>query len=329
MPTFKQFESIRQHIQAGKAPGLNIVFALFLGFVALVVIVFLMLQASRTDASKEESSKTTSSEQSLQMSQIFQDNEKRINALQSETQTLLKQIPLSSKSVALDSDARLAEKHWRDRQLASTEVYGDRTPTNPSSLKNSEALHLSHPESTIAQGEWISAVLETSINSELPGMVRAQVTEPVYSYQGQHVLIPRGSRLVGQYLSARGNGGASKRVFILWNRVLTPSGSFFNLDSPGVDDLGRSGMNADEVESHFLQIFGQATLLSIIGGGVSMAGVSDNEQPNSRDQWRQSIGENFQNSAAQSLSTTRDISPTLHVRQGALVKVFVAKDLSC
>jgi type IV secretion system protein VirB10 len=263
------------------------------------------------------------------MSQIFQENEKRIKALQAETQTLLKQIPLVSKSGDLETDPRLAEKHWRDRQSASTEVYGDRSAMSSSSLKEGGALRLMHPESTIAQGEWISAVLETPINSELPGMVRAEVTDPVYSYQGQHVLIPRGSRLLGQYLSSQSNGAASKRIFILWTRVLTPSGRFFNLDSPGVDALGRSGMGADEVESHFLQIFGQATLLSIIGGGVSMAGVSDNEQPNSRDQWRQSIGENFQNSAVHSLHDTRDISPTLHVRQGSLVKVFVAKDLSC
>ena len=189
------------------------------------------------------------------------------------------------------------------------------------------ATKIAHPEKTIAQGELIHAVLETAINSDLPGMVRAVVTEPVYSYVGSDVLLPKGSRLVGQYASLAGNGSATNRVYIMWNRVITPKGTSVMINSPSSDGLGTSGQGADSIDSHFWHVFGNATLMSIIGAGTANLGVTPGDQPNSSDAYRGAIADSFQQTAGKMLSQNMNIAPTLHINQGARINVFVAKDI--
>ena len=272
----------------------------------------------------------------------------------------------SNSGSGVSASQLLENANWRARESAKTEVYSQSTEgafgngealnrvesaekvsrqllkSEPGLLgqyQNMEAstaeematslgVLMQHPDDTIAQGELIHAVLETAVNSELPGMVRAEITDPIYAYRGKKVLIPAGSRLVGQYASKLQNGPSSARIFIMWNRIITPQGLSILINSPGVDALGRSGLSADAINHHFFQIFGQAVLLSVIGGGASSWGVSEDAQPNSVDQFRQSISESFQDSASKSLqSNSENISPTLHIYQGDPVVIFVSKDL--
>ena len=81
------------------------------------------------------------------------------------------------------------------------------------------AQRLAHPDSTIPQGEFIHAILETAIDSDLPGMIRAVVTRPVYSYRGDHLLIPEGSRLIGQYSSQTPQGINRVMVVLAANSI--------------------------------------------------------------------------------------------------------------
>lgn len=187
------------------------------------------------------------------------------------------------------------------------------------------ATRIAHPDYTIASGEFLHAVLETAINSNLPGMVRAVVTQPVYAYTGQTPLIPAGSRLIGQYSAATFQG--VNRVFILWNRVILPNGISVQINSPGTDAIGRAGQGADDVNTHFLARFGQASLLSIIGAGVATVGVDSQDQFNSAADYRSAIASSFQQSANASLQSSGQIKPTLSIHQGAAINVFVARDL--
>lgn len=189
-----------------------------------------------------------------------------------------------------------------------------------------EAKTISHPEYTIASGELLPAVLETAINSDLPGMVRAVVSQPTYSYTGERVLIPSGSRLIGQYSSAVILG--QNRVMVIWNRIILPNGITVQLNSPGTDNLGRAGQGADSVNTHFFSRFGESALLSLIGAGSANVGVNNQDQNNSSAQYRAAIAQSFQQSAQQSLQGTLAIKPTLHVHQGSSIHVFVARDLS-
>jgi type IV secretion system protein VirB10 len=185
---------------------------------------------------------------------------------------------------------------------------------------------IGHLNSLIAEGSLIHAILELATNSDLPGFVRASVSEPSYSEDGTQVLIPRGSRLIGQYKSGMLQG--QSRIFMVWTRLITPSGMSIQLGSPGVDSLGVAGMGADEINRHFWERFGTGSLLSMIGAGAANAGVSPTDQENSASAYRAAVANSFAQSASQSLQQDSKIPPTLTTYQGKPIMVFVAKDLS-
>lgn len=191
-------------------------------------------------------------------------------------------------------------------------------------VESSAAASVGSLSTLIAAGTLIHAALESATDSDLPGFLRASVSEPIYSEDGTRVLIPRGSRLIGQYKS--GMLQNQTRIFIVWTRVLTPSGIAVNLSSAGVDDLGVAGVGADEVNRHFWQRFGTASLLSIIGAGVASAsGGVDSANPTSL--YSDAVASSFAQSAGQSLQQENNIAPTLSTYQGKPIVVFVTRDL--
>ncbi len=170
---------------------------------------------------------------------------------------------------------------------------------------------LRNPKAVVPQGAMISAVLETAINSDLPGFVRAIVSRDVTSFDGSRVLIPRGSRLVGQYRSEVALG--QSRAFVVWTRLMRPDGVSIQLASPGTDTLGRAGLDG-KVDRHYLQRFGPGLLTTAITAALSGSNRSN----------QLVIG------TAQSAGTAvagDAIKPTVTVAQGTAIQVFVARDL--
>jgi type IV secretion system protein VirB10 len=186
----------------------------------------------------------------------------------------------------------------------------------PRKLGNLECLAL--------QGKLIDAELETAINTDLPGQIRAVVSTPLYAEQGREPLVPPGSRLNGVYNSAIRKGQV--RVFAIWNRLIRPDGVEITLDSAVTDALGRAGL-AGETDNHFGQIFGMSALLSIIGAGAGSAGVSDDARYNSANAYRQEIQQSFARTADRVLEPYANIPPTISVPQGERIKVFLNRDL--
>lgn len=172
---------------------------------------------------------------------------------------------------------------------------------------------------TVLEGGLIAGVLETAINSDLPGFVRAIVSENVRSFDGEQVLIPRGSRIVGQYRSGLAIG--ESRAFVIWTRLILPDGASIQLSSPTTDTLGRAGLGG-KVDRHFLQRFGSAILLSIIGAGLDAAVDNSGGQV--------VIGSTSQafSIAQTALSANMNIPPTIRIPQGAPIRIFVARDLN-
>ena len=180
------------------------------------------------------------------------------------------------------------------------------------------ATKIETPSIVVPEGTIISGVLETAINSDLPGYVRAVVGHDVRGFDSSRVLIPRGSRLIGQYRSGLAIG--ESRAFVIWTRVLRPDGVSIQLSSPATDTLGRAGLTG-EVDRHFLQRFGSAILLSVIGGGIdALADSNDNGIVVESAAQAQSI-------AQTALSKSIDIPPTVKVGQGTAIRIFTAKDL--
>ena len=170
---------------------------------------------------------------------------------------------------------------------------------------------LRNPKTTVPQGALIAAVLETAINSDLPGFVRAVVSRDVLSFDGMRVLIPRGSRLVGQYRSEVALG--QSRAFVVWTRLLRPDGVSIQLASPGTDPLGRAGLDG-KVDRHYFQRYGPGLLSTAISAALN--NTSSNQLVIGTAQTLPSAA-----------SSGEAIKPTVTVKQGTAIQVFVARDL--
>lgn len=170
---------------------------------------------------------------------------------------------------------------------------------------------------TVPQGFMIPAVLETGFDSTRPGFARALVSRDVRGFDGRNVLIPRGSRLVGEYSSEAGPG--QKRVAIIWTRLMRPDGMTIGLDSPAVDTVGRGGVPAS-VNTHFFQRLGDALLQSSFEVGRVLAGRAVNDPVIV-------VSGSSASAAASPVISATNYTPTLKIPAGRSISVFVAHDL--
>ncbi len=176
------------------------------------------------------------------------------------------------------------------------------------------ATKLAEPASTVVQGTLIPAVLETAIDTDVPGYARAVVSQDVRSFDGSKVLIPRSSRLIGEYKAVTQAG--QRRAFLMWTRLVRPDGVSIALGSPAADFSGQAGVGG-QVNTHFFSRFGSAILLSILGGAGTLATGGASTVVVSGGQ------------SAASVAAQHDGSrlPTIKVRQGEPIRVFTARDL--
>ncbi|WP_235523246.1 TrbI/VirB10 family protein [Sphingobium sp. Leaf26] len=183
-----------------------------------------------------------------------------------------------------------------------------------------KATRFANPATTVPKGTVIQAVLETALDSTRPGFARGIVSRDVRSFDGDRILVPRGSRLIGEYKADLTAG--QNRALILWQRLMRPDGVIISLDSPAADPLGRAGVKG-KVNSHFFERFGGAILQSTLDIGVQAATrrVAGNTVILALP------GASGQSVAGQAMQNNQQVQPTLKVRQGASVSVFVARDL--
>jgi type IV secretion system protein VirB10 len=175
---------------------------------------------------------------------------------------------------------------------------------------------LANRSMTITQGTLIQAVLETGFDSTQPGFARAVVSRDVHSFDGSNILIPRGSKLIGEYRSDVAQG--QKRAIIIWTRLIRPDGMTITLDSPAVDTLGRGGVAAS-VNTHFFARLGDALLQSTIGIGSALA--------QRRIAGPVVVVSGMTTTTAAQAVPANNYVPTLTVPAGKSISVFVAHDL--
>lgn len=186
----------------------------------------------------------------------------------------------------------------------------------PSGDDTARAVALSDPGSIIIQGTLITAVLETAVDTSLPGYARAVVSRDVRSFDGSRVLVPQGSRLIGRYRSGVSMG--QTRAFIIWTRLVRPDGLWVELASPTTDESGRTGLEGD-VDTHFFDRFGSAIILSIVGSAASVVSSTADVVISSTS--------DAQSAAAAAMQASGNIPPTIAIPQGEPIRVFVARDL--
>ncbi len=176
----------------------------------------------------------------------------------------------------------------------------------------------------LAKGTLLDCVLNTAINSTIPGMVSCTLTRNVYSDNGKVLLLERGSTVTGEF-GGRVRTGQT-RIYVLWNRIKTPKGVVVNLDSPGSDALGRSGVDG-EVDKHWGERIGNAFLLSLIQDAIGYAATRGNNQNGSSQMYFQNTQQTGDNMANTILKDSLQIPPTITKKQGERVAIFVARDL--
>lgn len=229
---------------------------------------------------------------------------------------------------AAEGAPTVAGEDRNSKFLATASAIGDRS---------AKARQIGRLDAMIPEGTLIPGILETAINSDLPGQIRAITSEDVYSFDGRRILIPTGTRLIGEYQSDITRG--QKRIFVIWTRLLRDDGVSVRLNSIGTDSLGRSGLTGI-VDNKWRERFGSAILLSIVGAGSSYltgygsgqysTSSNSNGQTNSdraADLARETIAQTFSDMANQALGENLKIPPTISVHQGERIFVYVRQDL--
>ena len=202
----------------------------------------------------------------------------------------------------------------------------------PSASSSVKATKIQNLNTTIAQGKIIYAILETAINTNLPGVLRGIVTRDVYAETGKNVLIPKGSRLIGKYNSTIKAG--QHRVGIIWQRVIRPDGVDIAIADVGVDHLGRSGVGGDYDNKFWSRILSAYLVSHIIPKYVEKAvGQPSNETKDAQSETSSSgdnitvVSDKFSDITAEIVRDTFSEQPTIMVDQGTKINIFVQQDL--
>ncbi|KXF79439.1 conjugal transfer protein TraI [Paramesorhizobium deserti] len=224
--------------------------------------------------------------------------------------------PLRAETSPLDSGSA---QNMQDRKLAFVNAEADRRTVSAGRVQEKTSPYV------VQAGTVIAAALITGIKSDLPGQIIAQVTEHVYdSPTGNHLLIPQGSRLIGQYDSQVAFG--QSRVLLVWNRLIMPDGTSIVLERlQGGDPQGFSGLE-DGVDYHWGQLFKAAALSTLLGIGTEIG--SSNDENEIAKAIRESAQDTASDIGQQIVRRQLTIQPTLTIRPGFPVRVIVQRDLA-
>ena len=180
----------------------------------------------------------------------------------------------------------------------------------------------------VKQGTVIPGIMVTGINSDLPGQIIGQVSQNVYdSATGAHLLIPQGTKIVGNYDSFVALG--QERALLAWRRLIFPDGMSLELSNmPGADQGGYAGLK-DQVNEHYMKIFGGAIMLSLIGAGyqISQPQSMQGAHPNSQEIVAAQLGQQISQVSGELIRRNINIKPTIEIRPGNRFNIIVNKDI--
>lgn len=218
--------------------------------------------------------------------------------------------PISLAYGAADTDGRTRKERFAD-------AFDTRGDINPHLLKSPASPNM------LMAGSMIAGSLVTGLNSDLPGLVIAQVTQNAYdSATGRIVLVPQGARLIGNYDSVVAFG--QRRALVVWQRLILPDGSSIRLDAmPASDPSGYAGL-ADKVDFHTWRLLKGVAIATLLGVGteLTVTGESDLIQA-----IRESAQTNTARTGDQLTRANLAIQPTITIRPGAPVRLIVNRDL--
>ncbi len=188
---------------------------------------------------------------------------------------------------------------------------------------------LPHPDSLLQRGTYIRCVLETRIVSDVPGFTTCLVTEPVYSFNGHTLLLPKGSKLLGAY----NHKPTGNRMEVVWDRIITPTGIDVDMASPGMDNLGGAGLPG-HYDAHWSQRIASALLISLLGDAFKYEAAEHGPRNSTvgngfvtQTPFESNTARTVQQLADQAVREAANRPATVTINQGTVIYVYVAKDV--
>ena len=180
----------------------------------------------------------------------------------------------------------------------------------------------------VYEGTLIDTVLMNRLDGDAVGPVKVLVTNPVYSHDMQHVLVPEGTVVLGEARKIGATGfGQQRRIAVVFHRMIMPDGYSVDLDQfQGLNQTGETGLK-DKVNNHYLQIFGTSIALGIIAGAAEISSGNGSVYPSGQDAFQYGAAASVSQSATTVLDQFINIPPTITIREGHRVKVYISQDL--
>ncbi|MGD0445522.1 MAG: TrbI/VirB10 family protein [Edaphobacter sp.] len=228
---------------------------------------------------------------------------------------------------------------------AETAYLSETTPARPSSLPptaptqaaaaSAVAVNKRAPEVNVNsahgqpyvvfEGTSIDTVLVNRLDGEFAGPLKVMVTNPIYSQDRQHLLIPEGTFILGDVQKVAGLG--QKRLAVTFHRLLMPDGYSVDLDQfHGLDQAGATGLK-DKVNNHYVEIFGASIALGVISGAAEATNLNEGLNESGTEAYKAGIASSLSQSSANVLDRFINIPPTITIREGHRIKVYITQDM--
>ncbi|SEI83735.1 TrbI/VirB10 family protein [Frateuria terrea] len=196
-----------------------------------------------------------------------------------------------------------------------------------------KAKPLEQADTLMQRGTYIRCVLETRIVTDVPGYASCLVTEPVYSFNGRKLLLPKGSKVLGAY----SNGPKGRRVAVVWDRIITPAGIDVDMSSkpsPGIDNLGGAGLPG-HYDAHWRSRISAALLVSMLSDAFKYEAAEHGPKTSAIAANGVVVQEPFESNTARTVQNLADMAvreaanrpPTITINQGTVIYVYVARDV--
>jgi type IV secretion system protein TrbI len=177
----------------------------------------------------------------------------------------------------------------------------------------------------VFEGTSIDTVLVNRLDGEFAGPLKVMVTNPIYSQDRQHLLVPEGTFILGDVQKVGGLG--QKRLAVTFHRLLMPDGYSVDLDQfHGLDQAGATGLK-DKVNNHYVEIFGASIALGIISGAAEASNANQGYNQTGSETYKQGISSSLAQSGATVLDRFINIPPTITIREGHRIKVYITQDM--
>jgi type IV secretion system protein VirB10 len=177
----------------------------------------------------------------------------------------------------------------------------------------------------VFEGTTIDTVLVNRLDGEFAGPLKVMVTNPIYSQDRQHLLIPEGTFILGGVQKVGGLG--QKRLAVTFHRLLMPDGYSVDLDQfHGLDQAGATGLK-DKVNNHYVEIFGASIALGVIAGAAEVTNLNEGYNETGSEAYKAGIASSLSQSSANVLDRFINIPPTITIREGHRIKVYITQDM--